>query len=167
MLNYPVLLWTIVLLSPPKKVVFPSLFACLSVCLLATLRKNFSMDLHEIFREGLQWADDQTIKFLWRSGSPSGYRVVSGFVTIGRYGNWYQPTARRDAAGVAIATMTSLRYRPTTDSNDRRALAEVCTVPVLLVCNELFAPIFMHCTIIACFNPLFSEHEREFTFAIC
>jgi len=26
-----------------------------SVCLLATLRKNFQMDLHEIFREGWQW----------------------------------------------------------------------------------------------------------------
>jgi len=35
-------------------------------------------------------------------------------------------------AGIAIATrpMTLLRHRPTTDSHDRRALAEVCTVPV-------------------------------------
>ena len=33
-------------------------------------------------------------------------------------------SARHALAGVAIATMTSLRYRP---------LAEVCTVPVLLV----------------------------------
>jgi len=24
--------------------------------------------------------------------------IVSGFVTIGRYGKWYQPTALRDAA---------------------------------------------------------------------
>jgi len=36
-------------------------------------------------------------------------------------------------AGIAIATMTSLRHRLTTDSHDRRALAEVCTVPVLPV----------------------------------
>jgi len=37
-------------------------------------------------------------------------------------------------AGIAIGTMTSLRHRPTTDSHERRrALAEVCTVPVLLV----------------------------------
>jgi len=36
-------------------------------------------------------------------------------------------------AGIAIATMTSLRHRPTTDSHDRRALMEVCSVPVLLV----------------------------------
>ena len=36
---------------------------CLSVCLLATLRKNFRTDLHEIFREGWQWANEKTIKF--------------------------------------------------------------------------------------------------------
>jgi len=41
-------------------------------------------------------------------------------------------SARHALAGVAIATMTSLRHRPTTDSHDGRALAEVCTVPVLL-----------------------------------
>jgi len=29
------------------------------VCLLATLRKNFRTDLHEIFREGWQWASEQ------------------------------------------------------------------------------------------------------------
>jgi len=36
---------------------------CLSICLLATLRKNFRTDLHEIFTEGWQWANEQTIKF--------------------------------------------------------------------------------------------------------
>jgi len=52
--------------------------------------------------------------------------------------------ARRCSAGhalvgIAIATMTSLRHTPTTDSRTdnttlvRRALAGVCTVPVLLV----------------------------------
>jgi len=41
-------------------------------------------------------------------------------------------SARHALAGVAIATMTSLRHPPTTDSHDGRALAEVCTVPVLL-----------------------------------
>jgi len=46
---------------------------CLFDCLLATLRKNFGMDLHEIFREGWQWASEQMTKFWWRSGSPSGY----------------------------------------------------------------------------------------------
>jgi len=67
---------------------------CSSVCLLATLRKNFVMDLHEILRESWQWASEQMIKFWWRSGSRIQLR---------------------------IATLV------------RGALAEVCTVPVLLV----------------------------------
>ena len=41
------------------------MFSLLSVCLLATLRKNFQMDLHEIVWEGWQWASEQMIKF-WR-----------------------------------------------------------------------------------------------------
>ena len=41
------------------------LFVCLSLCLLATLHKNFQMDLHEIFRDGWQWASEQMIKFWW------------------------------------------------------------------------------------------------------
>jgi len=32
------------------------------------------MDFHEIFREGLQWASEQMIKFWPRSGLPSEYR---------------------------------------------------------------------------------------------
>jgi len=36
-----------------------------SVCLLATFRNNFRTDLHEIFREGWQWADEQMFKFWW------------------------------------------------------------------------------------------------------
>ena len=47
------------------------------VCLLATLSKNFQTDLHEIFREGRQWADEQMIKFWWRSGSRIRIRVVT------------------------------------------------------------------------------------------
>jgi len=47
---------------------------CLFVCLLATLCKNFQTDLHELFTEGWQWANEQMIKFRWRSGSPSRYR---------------------------------------------------------------------------------------------
>jgi len=54
------------------------------------------MDLHEIFREGWQWASEQTIKFWWRSGSQIPIRI-------------------------RIATLV------------RRALGEVCPVPVLLV----------------------------------
>jgi len=37
------------------------------VCLLATLRKNFCRDLHEVFRESWHWASEQMIKFCWRS----------------------------------------------------------------------------------------------------
>jgi len=48
---------------------------CLLVCLLATLRKNFRIDLREIFREGWQWAIEQLIKFWWRSDTnPDPYR---------------------------------------------------------------------------------------------
>jgi len=65
------------------------------VCLLATLRKNLTTDLHEIFREGWQWISEQTIKFWWQSGSR-----------------------------IAIRTRIAILVR--------RALAEVCAVPVLL-----------------------------------
>ena len=41
----------------------------LFVCLLATLHKNVQTDLHEIFWEGWLWANEQMIKFWWRSGS--------------------------------------------------------------------------------------------------
>ena len=71
----------LMLLPSPKWLCFRR---CLSVCLLATLRKNFRTDLHESFREGWQWTNEQLIKFWWRSGSPSGYTgLFSGFVTMG------------------------------------------------------------------------------------
>jgi len=50
------------------------------------------MDLHEIFREGWQWANEQMITFWWQSRSR-----------------------------IHITTLV------------RRALAQVCTVPVVLV----------------------------------
>ena len=55
------------------------LSVCMSVCLLATLRKNFRTDLHEIFRESWQRVSEQMFKFWWRSGSrirtdPNPYR---------------------------------------------------------------------------------------------
>ena len=80
-------------LPPSRKLCF---HRCLPVCLLATLRKNFQTDLHEIFRDGWQWASEQLVKFWLRSGS--GIRIQ-----------------------IRIATLVT------------RALAEVCTVPVLLV----------------------------------
>jgi len=57
---------SILFLPPPRRI---RNCHCLFVCLLATLRKNFQIDLHEIFREGCQWAKEQMIKFWWRSGS--------------------------------------------------------------------------------------------------
>ena len=42
-------------------------------------------------------------------------------------------SAGHELAGIAIATMKSLCHLPTTDSHDRHALAEVCTVPLLVV----------------------------------
>ena len=86
------------LLPPPRRLCNRR---CLSVCLLATLRKNFRTDLHEIFREGCQWTSDQTIKFWLRSESRIRIRIQ-----------------------IRIATLV------------RRALAEVCVVPLLVVVQE-------------------------------
>jgi len=90
----------------------------------------------KVFRECWQWANEQMIVLvtiqitIWIQGLFS--RFV--FVTTGKYGKWYQPTALCDAACTSrhchsIATMMSLRHRP---------LAEVCTVPVLLVTAALW-----------------------------
>ena len=76
---------------------FSSLFVCLFVNNFA--QKNVGTDLHEIFKEGWQWASEQMMKFWWRS--VSGIRI------------WIW---------IRIAALV------------RRALTEVCTVPVLLVC---------------------------------
>jgi len=66
------------------------------VCLFVSnfVKKIVRTDLHEIFKEGCQWASEQMFKFWWRSGSR-----------------------------IHIATLV------------RRALAEACTVPMLLVQN--------------------------------
>jgi len=93
------------------------------------------------------------VKFWWRSGSPSGYRdcfrirhyweirkLVSTDCAARRC------SARHALAGIAIATMTSLSYRPTTDNNDRRALVEVCTVPALPVTRLIVAEVTTYCS---------------------
>jgi len=81
------------------------------------------------------------------SGDPD-HRLDTGIVFRIRY-YWEirkvvstDGSARRCSGGhvlerIAIATMTLLRHQSTTDIHYRRALAEVCTVPVLLV-NVLF-----------------------------
>jgi len=48
----------VLLLPPPRRICNR---CCLSVCLLATLRKNLQIDLREIFREGWQWPSEQMI----------------------------------------------------------------------------------------------------------
>ena len=61
-------------ITSAKEVLF---LMCLSVCLLATLCRNFQIDLQETFRVGWQWASQQMIRGLF-----------SGFITVGRYGKW-------------------------------------------------------------------------------
>jgi len=62
-------------LPSQRKMCNRRLFVCLSLCLLATLRKSFRTDLREIFREGWQWANEQMIKFWWRPGSRIRIRI--------------------------------------------------------------------------------------------
>ena len=82
-----------------------------------TLHKNIQTDVRAIFREGWQWANEQLIKFWWRSGSLSGYRdCFPGSSLLG-------DTARRCSARHVVAGI-AIQLWP---------LAEVCTVPVLLV----------------------------------
>ena len=101
------------------------------VCLLETLRKNFQTDLHEIFREGWQWDSEQMIKFRWRSESPSGYSLYrdcfsySSLGLIGRYRKWLTDI---NLLLIVICQMAALV---------RRALAEVCSVPMLLVLTDM------------------------------
>jgi len=92
------------------------LFVCLSVSnFVQKLRTN----LPEIFSECWQWANEQMTKFRCRSGSPSIRGLFSGFDTIGRYGKWLTDI---NVLLILIHQMAALA---------RRALAEVCTVPVL------------------------------------
>jgi len=58
---------------------------CLFVCLLATLCENLPTDKHEIFREGWQWANEQMIKFCWRSGSQIPIRSRIRIATLVRW----------------------------------------------------------------------------------
>jgi len=50
-------------------VIVVCLSVSLFVCLLATLRKNFRTDLHEISGERWQETNEQMVKFCWRSES--------------------------------------------------------------------------------------------------
>ena len=124
-------------LSPLKKVMFTSLFVCPFV-------SNYVQklpDLHEIFRKGWQWADEQMIMitFWWRSGSPSGYRDC--FPDSSQLGDTESRINRLHCATWQYRACTSRHHHsnygvttsPAYDSHDRHALAEVGTVPMLLV----------------------------------
>jgi len=105
---------------------FASLFVFLPVCLSV---RNFVQNL----RNGFAWnfqgrlAIGQWTKWLNFGGDPPDHRLdtgidLSGFVTIGRYGKWYQPSALRDAAaGIVIATMMAI-----TSPADDRQPRETC-----------------------------------------
>ena len=88
---------TDIFLPPPSGLCFRP---CLPVCSLATLRKNFRRNVvPESFREGWQLANEQLIKFCWRSGSPSGYRdCFPDSSLLGDTESGNQPTALRNAA---------------------------------------------------------------------
>jgi len=100
-------------LPPPRRICNRR---CLS-CLLAALRKHFRTDLHEIFMKGLQWVNEHDWILMAIRWSPSGcrhYFRIRHYWEIRKVVNGHR----------SIGQMAALV---------RRALAEVCTVPVLLV----------------------------------
>ena len=62
-------------------------FVCLFVYLSAILRENGLIDLHEIFREGVQeWPRDDLITFLLNSEKPRDAQHGAGFVVLSHRG---------------------------------------------------------------------------------
>ena len=84
-------------LPPPRRLRVVSV--CLFVCLLATLRKT-SERIYIKFSGKV--GNGPMNNWLNCDGDPDHrldiQRLFSGFVTVGRYGKWYQSTALRDAA---------------------------------------------------------------------
>jgi len=109
------------------------MFSSLFLYLLATLRKNFRTDLHDILREGWQWANERMIKFRWRSALPFRYRDC---FRIRHY--WEIPKSawltEINLPLILIRQMAALV---------RRALAEVRAVPVLLVLTDIIAHLIL------------------------
>jgi len=77
---------------------FLSFFLCLFVSLSATLRENGWTDLHEIFREGVEWPWNDLIQFWANSGKWVGGSKVKLFVITGHssesvaFARWQQRT---------------------------------------------------------------------------
>ena len=114
---------------------------CLSVCLLATLCKSFGSDLREIFSEGRPM-NKHWLNFGGNSDHCLGkgivlrirhyweiWKVVSTDCTVWHCSAWH--ALQHCHSNCEIITS------PAHDSHDRRALVEVCTVPVLLVLTGL------------------------------
>jgi len=77
------------------------LFVCLFVfvCLLATLRKNFRTDLHEIFWEGWRWANEQNdeiLMLIWITDSDTDPDT--------------DPDPDRDTSKTALAAVCTMQY---------------------------------------------------------
>jgi len=106
---------------------------CLSLCLsVSNFAQKLQTDLHEIFREGWQWASEQMIKFWWWSRSWIGIRIRI-WICI-----W-----------VRIVTLV------------RRGLAEVCTVPVLLVyCVPALESQCKGCDVLSSVRTVLVDRER-------
>ena len=66
----------LLLLPRPRRVLFLGDFF-VSLFLSATLRENGWTDLHEIFREGVEWPWDDLIKFWVNLGKPVGGSKVN------------------------------------------------------------------------------------------
>ena len=103
------------------------MFSSLFVCLLATLRKNFRTDLHEIFRDG--WIT------VWIQG------LFSGFVTAGRYGKWYQPTEQRDAA--VLGMQYSRHHRSNYDVITSSALGGCMHCPSASLVSDIADDVYL------------------------
>jgi len=121
----------------PRKVMFSSL----SICLLATLRNNFRMYLWEIFRECLQWANEQMI-FIWVAIRITVW--INGlFPYLSLLGDMESGINRLHCAKLHCRACTSRHCHSNYDvimslAHDRRVLVEVCTVAVLVVMATLW-----------------------------
>ena len=67
-------IFSLLIFTSAKEIMFLPLFVCLLICLLATLLKKFLTDFDEIFRIAWQWYKEQLIKFWGWSEEAMPYR---------------------------------------------------------------------------------------------
>ena len=120
------------------------------VCLLATLCKNFQTDLHEICREGRQWAREQIMKRWWQSRSRIQIWIRWSFcqptqsVKVQPTTEIFfldSPTHSRGEGTLYAGSLTSLPLRCTYDpdiNNPTCLWTQACdrTVHILLLSSE-------------------------------